>query len=88
MSKKVEMDMFKVHKLREEGKTFKEIAEKYGCHRSTVNRRYNKWKKKNDFINKVGSTAVEIKKEEEKSWLEKIKDFFYELIPHGEQRWK
>lgn len=63
MTNKLDLDMEKIHQLRNNGKTFEEISELYDCHRSTINRRYNKWiekqrdkrKSKNSFLDKIKS---------------------------------
>lgn len=66
-----------IQKLREEGKTFKEIANEYDCHRSTVNRRYNRW------LNK---------QKENESWfdnlLSKINDFFWNVFNISDDKWE
>jgi len=77
MTKKIKINMERVYELRQEGKTFKEIGEIYDCHRSTVNRRYNNWLKRNKLYNKGN-----------KSWFNKVKCFFANLFATSETKWK
>jgi len=81
-NKSYEIDMLEVHRKREEGQSFTEIAEDIGCHRTTVSRRYNKWK---EDVEPYGVIHTEPPKED--SWLDKVKDFLYKLIPTGDNLW-